>query len=607
MPDDVDAATDTTAPVFTFPFDVPADLSVLSEDALRALHAQVREHAGTYAGLSAADHTAETLAGLRACRDLALQVADAITAQRDKAAEIAALSADLDEPLPEPEPEPEPEPDGDVLPDEPAPTSVTAANARRGQPRVRNVARNAPAPQLPADTAPKYATLKAASSLRGFTAGDELPDFMAAARMVDEQLDRYRNGIPGSANNYQRGRRPITVYDASGARHELRNYNRTQVARIVRDYPAELRVDDQGANGYSVAKYAAKETRLPGGSLRSSMEANVKAGRSLTAAAGWCAPSDVIYGLVDLSTLEGLLDLPELQTTRGGWQYPENGGPDFSVVWDAIGNSGDTHLTEDEVISDTPKVSTEIPCPDFIETRLGVDYYSLTGGLLQRRGYPEAVAEFLQVSAKALEHKINKGVIADMVAGSGAAHIIPTDPSGDDAVSALLSGVELAIEDGRTRFRMGFQATMEVPLPHWVLVKMRAAMARRYGIGTVNVTDAMILEWFTTRGAVPRFVYDWQDSFGGLATGPGAATPLTVLPQVVEFLVYPAGTWVKAVEDVISLDTIYDSTLLTTNQYVATFVETGWAVLKMQPLSRRYAVTVDASGVTGCCPGVEVS
>jgi hypothetical protein len=68
--------------------------------------------------------------------------------------------------------------------------------------------------------------------------------------------------------------------------------------------------------------------------------------------------------------------------------------------------------------------------------------------------------------------------------------------------------------------------------------------------------------------------------------------------------VYPAGTWVKAVQDVVALDTIYDSTLLTTNQYTAVFVEDGWAALKMGPLSRRYVVPIDPSGVVGCCSPV---
>jgi hypothetical protein len=52
------------------------------------------------------------------------------------------------------------------------------------------------------------------------------------------------------------------------------------------------------------------------------------------------------------------------------------------------------------------------------------------------------------------------------------------------------------------------------------------------------------------------------------------------------------------------LDTIYDSTLLSTNQYTAVFIEDGWAAMQMSPISRLYRVNVDPGGVTGCCDSV---
>ena len=76
------------------------------------------------------------------------------------------------------------------------------------------------------------------------------------------------------------------------------------------------------------------------------------------AAAGWCAPSETIYDLVETETLDGILDTPEMQTTRGGWNIPVNGGPDFASIYNALGNAGVTHLTEAQVIADTAKVAT---------------------------------------------------------------------------------------------------------------------------------------------------------------------------------------------------------------------------------------------------------
>lgn len=624
MPDEpiVDAPA-AAAAEYTFPFEVPADLATATDDDLRALHEQVRGHATGFTGLSPAETTDDTLAALRACRDLARDIAAVIVGRRDRAGEIGDLAAEIDDlALPGTDPadvdtDAEPPDSGDApAADEPAATDLASVTAARrpaaAAPRVRQVAQHSRAATPLTNGSPArgaYASLNAVASIGGYSAGQQLESFSDAARALSTQLERYQSLTAGRARGSKRfaGKtRPVTVYDRDdpGRRFDMRSFVRHNIAELRREFPTELRVDEQLGNGYAVAEYAANERRLPGGGLIQSVAQSVRNGRSLTAAAGWCAPSDVIYDLMELESLDGMLDVPEIQTTRGGWQIPIDGGPDFATIYNSIGNAGDTHLTEAEVMDDTTKVCTEIPCPPFEDIRLGVDYMCLTGGLLQRRGYPEVVARFTRGATVALAHKINFGVIAAIVSGSGAANIIPQDPNGDDAASALLAAVDLAIVDAKYRNRMGFATTMEVVLPWWVLVQIRAALGRRRGVEGWQVTNAEVLSWFADRNAVPRFVYDWQDYGAGLAIGPGGPTPLTRLPLTVDFCLYPAGTWVKPVQDVVSLDTIYDSTLLSTNQYTAVFVEDGWAVMQMGPISRLYRVNVDPGGVTGCCDTV---
>lgn len=201
----------------------------------------------------------------------------------------------------------------------------------------------------------------------------------------------------------------------------------------------------------------------------------------------------------------------------------------------------------------------------------------------------------------ALAHKINQGVIAAMVTIAGTANVIPPCTVGEDALSSLLAAIEIATVDAKYRNRMGFSSTLEVVLPWWVLAQMRAAASRRTGTDLVSVTDAMIIDWFAIRGAVPRFVYDWQDAYTAAVAGPGGQFASLALPQTVDFLVYPAGTFVKAVQSVVNLDTVYDSTKLGTNEYTAVFVEDGWAVLQMCPYVRQYTATVDPCSDLGCC------
>jgi len=582
---------------YEFPFPVPADLSAATDDDLTALLSTVREHAGTFAGVTP---NRDVIDALTACRDLARTVTDTLSVRT----EARALAADIDTtttPAPAVIDDPDTDDDGDDDPD--TGDTVTAA-AKTKNPTVRDVAaRRTGTPTLPDNTLRSTVTMHAAADVPGrFSTGQELDGFGDAVKALAYQVDRYPRARDTGVSIVRDGvdLSTMVIADDGTARFEMRTFTRHGGVEFRRQFPKELRVMD-GADGYAIAQYAGSERRLPGGSLVESFRQQVKAGRPITAAAGWCAPSEPIYDLCELSSLDGILDLPELQTERGGWQIPTGGGPNFATVWSGIGNSGTTHLTEQQVIAESPsKYCFDIPCPGYTDVRLGVDYFCLTGSLLQRRGFPEVVQWFSNQAMIALPHKINMGMIAAIVTASGAATVIPTDATCDDAISALLGAVDLAIADAKYRNRMTFNGTLEVVLPMWVLVQLRAAGTRRTGVDMVGLTDAQIVEWFAIRKAVPRFVYDWQDAFSGLATGPGGAAALTALPLTTDFLIYPAGTWVKAVQPVVSLDTVYDSTKLTTNEYTAMFVEDGWAALQMCPLSRLYTASVDPGCLCVC-------
>jgi hypothetical protein len=568
-----------------FPFDIPADLSALSAEEFAAFRTQVHDHARTTladAGASSED--------LVATKELFTSVQAEDTRRTELAAQADAARAELaaglqpTEPTPAPAPTPAPEPTPVPAPQPGGTEPVPAVTAGAGS----------TIDPAPAAEPVRYASMTASADAPGNMGA--LTEFAQVGQLLERRLASYSTSTSKRSDLATRIR--------SGGKRALiggRSLQRHGGVTFNREFPAELRITDT-KDAMTVLDHAVDEARLEGGSLVKAVEAGFKRTGSLTAAVGWCAPSETIYDLCELETMDGMLDIPEVQATRGGFFVPENGGPDFSVIYDSIGDEGDVILTEYDVENGAEKVCVEIPCPDFVEVRLDVAYVCITGSLLQRRGYPEAVTRFTRGAMVALAHKVNESVIARIVAQSGAAVVIAADASGDDAVSALLSAIELAIEDMKYRHRMGRGATMEVVLPAWVIAPMRAALARRAGVAEYNVTDAQILAAFTTRRAVPRFVYDWQDAFSGQASGPGGATPITAWPATVDFLVYPAGTWVKPVRDVVNLDTVYDNALLTQNQYTALFAEDGFNVLKMCAESRLYRSTIDTSGVVGCCP-----
>lgn len=593
--------------------EVAGILSGTDTTTLREIIGSVASRASELAADDAPTPTADTVAELRQMRQLATMVKEELTT-RSEAASLAAELADTTAPEPPPAPAAAPVPS---LPPEPAPdpAPTTAANqatepptapdpapaaaARSNRiPSVGDVAPAVPA-QPPASSTPAvYAALQSATSVAGYTSGQQLTSFSQAAEILSRTVDQFASSVTGRTSH--KGQEPIRVNGDGGKQHMMRAYERKPGVQIVRQYPAELTAGD-GANGLDVAKHAASERRLPGGNLMESARRALRSDqrRSLTAASGWCAPSETIYALCELESMDGLLALPEIMASRGGINIPANGGPDFSTIWTGLGT---THRTEAQVIAETPpKTCYEIPCPDFEDVRLGVDYMCLTSSLLQRRGYPELVSRFGRGSMVALAHKINAGVIAAAVTAAGAANVLSECATGTDAAASLLSGVELAVMDCMYRNRMARNSTIEVVLPYWALTSIRTALAHRSGIAEFNVTDEMIFDWFAIRGAVIRLVYDWQDAYTTLPAGPGGAAAMLSLPTSVEFLVYPAGAFTLAVQDVVQLDTVYDSTLLSTNQYTAMFAEDGWALLQLCPYVRRYSAAVDPCSTIGCC------
>jgi hypothetical protein len=314
-------------------------------------------------------------------------------------------------------------------------------------------------------------------------------------------------------------------------------------------------------------------------------------------AAGWCAPSETLYDLLDFTSEDGILNLPGITVTRGGVRFSL--GPDFTAMWGASGaGSGIGSQTEAQNIAGTVKPVVNIPCPAFTDHRMGVDFIYLTGDILSAKGYPEAYTDFTRKALKAFAHYQNFKTIADMVTASTAVTIV-APAAGGSASQNLLGSVELQITDVRYKNRMAENAPVEVVLPLWVKGVIRSDLAKRTAVEDASaVTDAQIVSYFADRGAAVQFVYDWQDAFTGVAGGFGAATAILSWPATVTFLVYPAGTFVQANSDVIELNAVYDSTLLKTNQYVALFLERARLTLLRGFDARAVTVPIPATGTT---------
>lgn len=553
-------------------FEIPKDLTLFSVQGLETLRVQARtEYNSLLASVDQDTVTDEQLDRLEALKAFDSAVGTQISTfaaatDTSRAERLSALAPAEETPQEPAAPAEEPA----AQAEEPAATLSISQVAVNTNPVLEGV--------IVDEEEVRYGALVAAADVPGFATSQEL-----TMRQVAEAFINRTRGYRGLGN----------------VKTELTH----GVATLVRDYPAEFSV--QGTEqDEDVFNAVINESRLPGGSLLKSAELRrAEIARqdprrdSLVAAAGWCAPSETLYEVCFQGTTDGLIDVPEVQARRGGIRY--NQGITFATIY-GDGAANFFNLTEAEVASGTTKTCIEITCPTFTDVRLGVTGICLTGNILTARAYPEAVETFTRAALTALAHKINFEVIADMVAGSDAV-ALNVEPwlSDGSVVSQVLSAVDMAVMDIKYRMRLAQSATLEVVMPFWILTQMRADWIRRNGVNDLTLANAEIMAAFAARGARVQFVYDWQDAFSGVATGPGAAAAVTAFPTSLVFMVYPAGTWVKAVQNVITINSMYDSTKLATNQYTHLFTEDGWAMAKMCGISRVYTVGICPTGSTG--------
>ena len=420
-------------------------------------------------------------------------------------------------------------------------------------------------------------TILAAADVPGMVTGQEL-DWDGLGKAFEARARTYGSGtrqVGGTSNRLQHG-----------------------FALIERQFPeAQQLLDNDGDMGLYNKLTAAQKT-----AVAKATEAN-----ALVAAAGWCAPSETVYSTVNPVTADGLLDLPEVVARRGGIRHNQgiNWATFFGGTYPALDANvpGMTLLTEAQVIASTAKTCLEIDCPAFIDERLNVAALCLTGSLLQNRGFPEYVAEFTRGAMAAFQHLVNREIIDILEDGSTAVNLSTVDPWVTDAtvVSQVMSAVEHAVTDMRYRLRLSTTAPVDIVLPEWFRAQARADWIRRNAAQPADLADAEIAAMFARRGARVQYVYDWQDAFSG-ATGNaayGSTTAAISNPVSLRFLAFPPGTWLLARQDVIRLDTVYDSTNLQQNKVTQLFMEDGYLPMRMGPLSRVYTINIGPIGSTG--------
>lgn len=319
--------------------------------------------------------------------------------------------------------------------------------------------------------------------------------------------------------------------------------------------------------------------------------------KALVAAGGWCAPSQQIYTFCAVPPASDLLSLPDFpfDFSRGGVRVPVN--PDMSALLDDVWHFTETELEAVDGSGNPTAVKPiiELPCPDeFLEWRLEAIGWAAKAGILQRQAWPEAIENALEQIQVAHQHRVSQKSIAKMVAGSGAPVVVPpTSVLG--ATSGALNG--LALQAANLRYNKGLKgdATVEGVAPVWFREVLRADLALREGKDTLAVSNAEIDSWLAVRDIYLQYVVDWQTRGAGQ---PGNMATVQY-PATVDVMLFPAGTWFRTLNNIITLGVQYPLQQLVLNQYTHVFTEDSFQVGKRCDQSIIVRLPLCVSGAVG--------
>jgi hypothetical protein len=569
-------------------FTLPENLAELSLEELAGLRVEADKVRIEIASIEDDDELLGRLAEfdevVAAIGTIDTRISEIETADAERAEQLARVRAAKDESADEPTDETDPadgegDDDGDGDADEETDEAdaeaeervPVTASARRGT--AARAASRAPKPPQPTqEEEPKgKVSLVAAANVPEFNSGQELDTFRDVATA-------FQNRSRGWARSLTRQEAEVAG-STTEVRKLSKNATQHNVARIDKSgLDTEFTVNSKMSTTeqFDIIMQAANEKRLKGG---------------LIAAGGWCAPSETIYGnFLSLETVSGILDLPTANADRGGINFTK--GPDYASIAATWGFM----QTEAQAIAGTEKTCYPVACPPFEELRLDAIGFCITAGILTEAAYPELIDRVLQIGTVAHAHKVNASVISRILGYVGAAvdHVELGSATAD-----ILDAVELQAMRLRYTYSMDPEATVESFFPVWAIALFRSDLARRSGVDMLAISRADVERWFAVRGVRAQWVYDWQN-FTAATTTPAAGAAWTSLPDTLEFVMYPAGAFVKLSTNVISLDTIYDSVNTSTNTFTAAFFEEGLAVANTGATGVRVSVTVtDIYGRTG--------
>jgi hypothetical protein len=432
---------------------------------------------------------------------------------------------------------------------------VTAAAA----PGLGQIAKAAPAKTRPRQTAPR-------PNYRIVGQNGEIEGFSGLSR---EMADAWNSGTAG-------------VYG-----------NRVRVARILGEYPEDRVLSE-----------------MDGTSTEDKIAAVVAAGQNpsswndaVVASGGWCAPTDVDYGLVQISEASRPVrtSLPAFAATRGGLRVATSptladivtsfdaSDPDAAIsIWD--------NATDINPDGDTKGVQV-IDCPEFTEYLTQAIVKRLRFGNMGSRAFPENVAQFTELALVA-HARVAETVLLD---GIKSASTAVTVGQSFGASRDLAEAIKRAAAAYRSRHRAP-GVVLRAMVPRWITTLGDVDLMRGLQSDAAFVRDgeALFQSMLSTAGVNVTFYDDTPTTGDSQVFGAQGAGALNPFPSTVQWGLYDEGHHLFLDGGTLDLGIVRDSELNSTNDY-ETFVETfeGLAHRGVESLWITSAVCPDGTSSAG--------
>lgn len=309
-------------------------------------------------------------------------------------------------------------------------------------------------------------------------------------------------------------------------------------------------------------------------------------------------------------------------------------------------------LEDPDYFIKNPKKAIFGPCVEWAEERMHSAYLWIEEDILRNHTYPELAERFMDDAMLSHAHFMNETYIRWIVshsdrldpfwAGSPAwggpgdppkngvvppgpmSYPVPTATNNYYPGSALdygsygLYGMGSAAEAVlerigwlatwfRNTYRMNHRDSLEGFAPWWFREFLKLDIQRKLNRDhKLPVTDGEVDAYLRQWGVRLQWIYDWQD-MPSTEYSPryddvmsSHIMPRGGWPNAVDIVLYPAGSWVLAEQNVIRLDATYDSNRLRNNRFTSLFLEDAWMLLNR--CNRSFVVQLRglcANGATG--------